>query len=547
MAKPTIYLRDGIYIPIKTLPMDVDDIREEYTQRMYDEKICRACPYKADRHSHYCDECEYDGFKGAICFVKESVVDGKKYMRFPIGDRLNIEERMRIDYADYKFKDMRTNVPFDYKIKFTGALRDYQLPMLDGFVKMKHGLIKAPPRTGKTVTSIAIAIALGQRTVIIADQVDFLENFMEEVAAHTNLPQLEEKKGKKLYGFLKSKEDYETFQIGFATYQSFISEKNGQKRLKWLQKNFGLVWTDEVHRANATEYSKFLSKCRMKFKGGCTATNMRKDGKQFIVEHLLGPVVAEATAETLIPKLVVHETPNVVTRSQFRGKAGWTYANKFLSNHKKRNEQILDAIMHDLSNNRSIVIATYFKEHVLYFVNEINRRFGSKIAHAFVGGGGKKNKTERKTIVDKARTGEIRVVVGIRRLMQLGLNVPRWDTLYYAMPMSNEPNWQQESRRICTPGDDKNPPLIRMFVDPELPISLGCFRATWKHSLAMGHKPSKKSLVTASMLGADVRTREMNEDGIYDSEYNESKDFKKKKKKQVKAPPPIYSMFSRKL
>lgn len=269
--------------------------------------------------------------------------------------------------------------------------------------------------------------------------------------------------------------------------------------------------------------------------------------KEFIIEHLLGPVVAEATAETLIPKLVVHETPNVVTRSQFRGKAGWTYANKFLSNHKKRNEQILDAIMHDLSNNRSIVIATYFKEHVLYFVNEINRRFGSKVAHAFVGGGGKKNKTERKTIVDKARTGEIRVVVGIRRLMQLGLNVPRWDTLYYAMPMSNEPNWQQESRRICTPGDDKNPPLIRMFVDPELPISLGCFRATWKHSLAMGHKPSKKSLVTASMLGADVRTREMNEDGIYDSEYNESKDFKKKKKKQVKAPPPIYSMFSRKL
>lgn len=277
MAKPTIYLRDGIYIPIKTLPMDVDDIREEYTQRMYDDKICRQCPYKADRHSHYCDECEYGGFKGAVCFVKDKVIDGKRYMRFPIGDRLNVEERMRIDFKDYRFEDLRTNVPFDYKIKFTGALRDYQLPMLNGFVKMKHGLIKAPPRTGKTVTSIAIAIKLGQRTVIIADQVDFLENFMEEVAAHTNLPRLEEKYGKKLYGFLKTKEDYDTFQIGFATYQSFISEKNGKKRLKWLQKNFGTVWTDEVHRAAATEYSKFLSKCRMKYKGGCTATVQRKD------------------------------------------------------------------------------------------------------------------------------------------------------------------------------------------------------------------------------------------------------------------------------
>lgn len=254
MAKPTIYLRDGIYIPIKTLPMDVDDIREEYTQRMYDDKICRACPYKADRHSHYCDECEYGGFKGAVCFVKDKMIDGKRYMRFPIGDRLNVEERMRIDFKDYRFEDLRTNVPFKYKIKFTGSLREYQLPMLNGFVKMKHGLIKAPPRTGKTVTSIAIAIKLGQRTVIIADQIDFLENFMEEIAAHTNLPQLEEKHGKKLYGFLKTKEDYDTFQIGFATYQSFISEKNGKKRLKWLQKNFGTVWTDECftyeHRIN---------------------------------------------------------------------------------------------------------------------------------------------------------------------------------------------------------------------------------------------------------------------------------------------------------
>src|SRR5699024_826896 len=124
-----------------------------------------------------------------------------------------------------------------------------------GYLEMKHGIIKAPPRTGKTVTSIAIAIKLGRRVAIIASQVDLLENFLEEIQQYTNLPALEEKTGKKLFGFLNKDSDYENFQIGLATYQSFISDKNGKARLKLLNKNFGTVWTDEIHKANAAEFS----------------------------------------------------------------------------------------------------------------------------------------------------------------------------------------------------------------------------------------------------------------------------------------------------
>lgn len=243
--KPTLYVRDKMYIPIKMLPMDPEDAVAEYTVHDYDEKICRMCDYKRDRYSDICGECEKGGYKGATVFAKEKVIDGKKHLAFPIGDRLNIERRLRIDLSDFKIKDLRTKAPFDYKVKFIGKLRDYQIDLLKKWVKFKHGLIKAPPRTGKTITSIAICIELGQRVVIMANQVDFLENFMEEIAAHTNLPRLEEKYGKKLFGFLNKPEDYENFQIGFATYQSFISDNNGKRRLKLLQKNFGTLWIDE--------------------------------------------------------------------------------------------------------------------------------------------------------------------------------------------------------------------------------------------------------------------------------------------------------------
>jgi superfamily II DNA or RNA helicase len=538
--KPTLYVRDKMYIPIKMLPMDPEDAVAEYTVHDYDEKICRMCDYKRDRYSDICGECEKGGYKGATVFAKEKIIDGKKHLAFPIGDRLNIERRLRIDLSDFKIKDMRTKAPFDYKVKFIGKLRDYQVDLLKKWVKFKHGLIKAPPRTGKTITSIAICIELGQRVVIMANQVDFLENFMEEIAAHTNLPKLEEKYGKKLFGFLNKPEDYENFQIGFATYQSFISDTNGKRRLKLLQKNFGTLWIDEVHRSSAREFSKLIHRCRMKFKGGCTATDKRKDGMHYRAAHLIGPVVAEVEAPSMVPKMVVHET-EFKSRAKYSGPAGFVYATKALSKDNKRNKLILDHIIKDLKKGRSILLTTYYREHVAFLVDQVNQRFGKKVAVAFTGGGTKKNKAIRKQIIDDARAGKVRVVVGIKSLMQLGLNVPKWDTLYYIMPMSNEPNWQQESRRICTPSDDKNDPLIRFFVDPSMGLSMGCFRNTWKFSLAEGHQPTEKSHLKAVALGAtgsSPRDRDDDDSDIYRSERN---DRSKKAKPKANRPKGIFA------
>lgn len=536
MSLPKITLRDSLYIPIEYI--DTEKAEEEYRHHIYDEEICKKCEYKRQRHSDECNNCELGGYVERVEFFKYKTIKGVQCMGLPIGDRTNIERRAGIDFDDFDFRDLRTDVKFDYKVKFTGKLRDYQMPLYDGYLEMKHGIIKAPPRTGKTVTSIAIAIKLGRRVAIIASQVDFLENFLEEIQQYTNLPALEEKTGKKLFGFLNKDSDYENFQIGLATYQSFISDKNGKARLKLLNRNFGTVWTDEIHKANAAEFSKFLAATTAKFKGGCTATNNRKDKREFVVENIVGPVVGETSAATLVPRIRVHITKATPRPGAYtRGPAAWVNGNKFLANHAERTKLILTAIEADLKAGRSIVMGTYFKDHVKVLVEAINRTMGKEVAFAFTGGGGKQNKLQRKEVVDKARSGEIRVVVGIRSLMQLGLNVPRWDTLYYIMPMNNAPNWQQESRRICTPDDTgvKKAPLIRMFVDPALGASLGCFKKTWQQSLELGYKPVKKALRKVEIIGVNTNAY-MNGDyddgGLFDGERGEMRAEKKRVQKE---------------
>ena len=550
----TMYLRAKMYIPADAI--DEDDVLKHYDHHRYDDSVCRECEFRSMRYSDECGSCELGGYLGNIRTWGTKVIKGVSYYSFPIGDRLRIEDKLGIEFSQFKIKDLRTSRPFDVNVKFTGSLREKQIPLVEDWKYSKHGIIKAPPRTGKTVTSIAIGIAMGQRMVIIANQIDYLNNFIKEIEAHTNLPKLEEKHGRRLYGFMKKEQDFKEFQIGILTYQSLISDKNGKKRKKWLNENFGTLWIDEIQKANADEFAKLVATVRQKFKGGCTATDKRKDKKHFLVRELVGPTVAEAKIDTMTPTIYVHETKDVVPKNkrayQSKHPSAWTGAMKFLATHAGRNKMIIKQIIKDLKAGRSIVLPVYTVYHSKEIVDTVNKQWGSTIAAQFIGGAGAKQKDVREKILDDARSGDIRLVCGTRSLLQVGLNVPRWDTHYFAMPMSNEPNWEQESSRILTPASEdvpKKEPIIRMFVDPELGQSFGCFKSTWRFSNNLKYQFSKQAMDWyADNVG--MSNSEYGKHKIDYAEYSESEIreleaiARKKKGRKQKAKPQERSLLS---
>lgn len=511
-----IIVYDKVYIPFR-------DVNEEalvkfYEKRFYDDQMCRKCDYLPDRHSYICDTCV--GYKDHVKLHNVKVWKEKKYIGLPIGDKKNIQRKMGIDFADYKVVDKRKMPPLDKRIKITIDPFPYQEKLIQKYIKKgAFGFLVAPPRSGKTFMMLDIIVRLGYRAILLASQHEFLQQFIwhiegnekEGIPKCTNLPELQAKTKKKLYGFPKTEEDYESMQIMCMTYQSYISEK-GQAKLKKLIPHVGTLAIDEADQGNAKHFSRVISRMPAKHKMAATGTFGRKDKKHYILQRVVGPVLAESTVEMVTPTVFIHPT-GLKPRTHYKL---WTYAMQWLSKNKKRNAMIVAQVMKDLKNGHNIVIPVMFKNHVKELVEDINIAYGSPIAEGFMGGTGAKNKEFRKELLSRVKAGETKVTVGIRRLVQRGLNVKQWSCLYTIIPISNEPNYKQETSRIRTPLEGKNTPIIRLFYD-EMGQSSGCAKNCVKHMQIFKHNfstlPKQKEKLKALMnTGRKV--------------YNEDDDFK---------------------
>lgn len=503
MDENTIVARERLFIPVHLIDETV--AKKKYVHRFYEEAVCRRCDNRPDRHNDVCQRC--DSYKGKVLTAKRMIKGDTEYMGIPLGDRRNVRKFFGINMKKADVLDLRTRFKRRYKVKTLPHFKpfDYQAPAIVNWTDAGFGILKAPPRSGKTPMMLYMGINnYDQRFVVIADQKEFLDQFLDHVVKYTNLPALEKKYGKKLFGYARKPEDFENFEIAVCTYQTFLSEK-GQKLFKLLNKNYGLAFVDEVHSSGATKYSEQLNELRMRWRFGATGTDDRKDGKYKVVMQIMGPVTALVERPQLTANVYVHPMDFVKSRAKYVGKAGFSHCVNFLSKHEKRNVELLKWVRSDLDKGHCIVIPCMRKEHIMELVKRINNMMGEKIAEPFVGGAKNKKDLEyRKMVLERARSRKTRVIVGIKSLLQRGLNVPAWSMLYYILPMNNEPNWKQESSRILTPDDSglKRTPGIRMFVDPNIGLSLGCFVSTYKLTLKFKHKPTEVAHERALLLMA---------------------------------------------
>lgn len=241
-----------------------------------------------------------------------------------------------------------------------------------------------------------------------------------------------------------------------------------------LSKKHKPILVSNCHKIGADCFSQVLSEFESRYRLGFTATPKRKDRREFLSEHIIGPVTSKVEPEQVIPKVFVHLS-GIEPKYAYKT---WTPAMQFLARDKKRMKLIAQLAVADVLAGHSVLIPVVFVKQATELADMIDdllyKKYDRKnLAIAFTS-----RLKDRKTALEKIRKGKIKVVVGIRSLIQAGLNVPRWSSLIEASPISNVPNFTQETARIRTPAPELNKPqpIIRHILDENMGgMSVGCF------------------------------------------------------------------------
>ena len=362
-----------------------------------------------------------------------------------------------------------TSYPSIPKIAFRwGKLTDkdkaeQQKKVVKDWLSYGYGQITAAPRSGKTVIAVAISTVLKTRTVVITHQKELLDQFYNTYTSLTNIRYLEKKYGRTLIMINPKEDEVDDLFIVLYTYQRFIHND----KVKKIKRKFGLLIVDEVHRLAAKAFSKVISGFYARYRLGVTATPNRKDGLHFVSDAIIGPVVVKAMSEQLTCSVIKTETGR-----NYRNFVQWTTIINWLTKDEERNALIADCAIKDLKSKYKIVIPVDRVAHVNTLTSLILERDETiKIGYMH----GSTSPKIRKETVEKAKIGDIDVLIATAKLIKEGLDIPPFSCIYSIMPQGNEENIYQQVSRIRTNYPNKNNPMIRHFVD-NIGVSAACFK-----------------------------------------------------------------------
>lgn len=442
---------------------------KDFTLRFYDEKACNRCEFLEERHSDLCNNCA--AFKAEEYLLRHKVIKGRKYLGLPIGAKKKIEKRLAKYNHTYKPKYRKIRRAKDIKpFKFLGELYPEQKAAVKDTLKGKRGVLRAPPRSGKTVMGVYLTSRVRKKTLIIASQKDWLDGFYETFCGSATQKPLTNLKGagiqfkdtKKGYGkarvaFCRTLEDFQNYDICLSTVQSLYSA-SGRKILPKLRSMFGLVIVDEIHKGAAQQYSKVLYNLNAEYYIGLTGTDSRKDMRFSIIRNILGENLHEMEKAQLRPRIHL-----VNSKYKNDGKnRPWVYAVNNLENSMPKLRQIAEYAAQDVKNGHMVLIPLARVKVIGKLVEMINKKIGKEVCFEF---SGRVKAERRKELVDMARGYEAKVLVGQSSVIFTGVNIPRASMLYEVTPSSNLENCQQRTARILTPYDDKPTPAIRYWLD----------------------------------------------------------------------------------
>lgn len=304
--------------------------------------------------------------------------------------------------------DQRATVPEN--IPFTGILRPYQETFITDAINAKGGQMIAATGSGKTVSGIAMASCLKQRTLILVKSKDLAKQWIDAIKQFTGLDA-------GLIGGGKSTEG-EQFTIG-------LTQTLCKRDLSLM--NYGLVIADECHNLPANQAYNVMNGLNAQYKYGLSATPQRRDNLEFMIAGAIGDRCSEINQHQLDGKVLpVHvSTIEIPFDAEVDS---WTEFLNVLIDNEQRNKIIVDRAVKASKTMGTIILCAQVRHCEL--LAAMCREVGAN-ALTLHGQLPTKERTHRMAAAPQAQ-----LIIGTLSLLSEGIDLPHLSALIFGAPVS---------------------------------------------------------------------------------------------------------------
>lgn len=284
-----------------------------------------------------------------------------------------------------KPKEIKISDGHDIIIPFNGALRDYQMEVVNAYLNKVNGggggLIEIGCGKGKTVCALNVISVLKKKTLVIVHKEFLMNQWIERIQQYLPSAKIGKIQGQVI--------DIEGKDIVLAMLQS-LSMKDYPVS---IFEGFGLTIIDEVHHISSEVFSCALFKLVTKYMLGLSATMNRKDGTTKVFKMFLGEVAykdLDKGEHPVIVRGITYETNDEEFNEMvidFRGNPAFSTMISKLCTYSYRSEFILKLLkdMLDENSKQQIMILAHNKNILKYLHDAIAHRQIASVGY-YVGG-----------------------------------------------------------------------------------------------------------------------------------------------------------------
>ena len=336
----------------------------------------------------------------------------------------------------------------------TFALKSHQKEALNNLKRMREenktiAMLYEATGTGKTVTAVSDAKAVGERTLFLAHT----KELVHQAAAQF----------KKLWPEVS----VGIFGDGFQDTESHVICATIQSIEKSLDsfgpQTFGYLTIDECHHGTADTYKKVLSYFQTKFTLGLTATPERTDGEDLL--NIFQTVAHKLDIQTAVENGVLVDVRCIRVKTNIDLSDvrinGFRYNSLDLETKimvPDRNRLIVDTYLKYVKGKPTVVFCTSVNH-----AKEVAALFNENGIEAYAISGSTKP-VERKSVLKRYEQGDIPVLCACD-LLNEGWDSPHTQVLFMARPTMSKTIYMQQLGRGMRTSEGKDFLMVFDFVD----------------------------------------------------------------------------------